>query len=403
MPPAASRHHHRLDERTRAVLAAARIDGTHLRLAEQLTRAEYTPVKQVLQALGGVWTPHVGALVFPEGTDVAALLADTLACGVVPQPARTTAGFVATPTHLAQALCGYPYHDLASLPAGARVLEPSAGTGVLVEAILAANPTVRITAVEPDPQRARTIEGHHHRVHVVGTSVQTYVARHAGAVSFDAAVMNPPFAVPYHPSAWIDHLSLVWTLLAPGARVVALLPASFAHRATSAHQRIRELVAEYGGHQLLGADAFAGTTSPVRTAVVWLTRPLTGGTRSQRCRIPTTPTTDAGTPQRVEEPQVSSVAARTTPVQIWYDTHRQRDRILRYRAQCVGCARLLWGFDDEENDPRGVLGDATVAFSLDPPPGAVADRVGMCSGCAHEEDRYRLARTRAEAIWAGTA
>jgi hypothetical protein len=45
-----------VSERTREVLTAAEIDGTHLRLTEQLSLKEYKAVNTVLEAVGGKWS-----------------------------------------------------------------------------------------------------------------------------------------------------------------------------------------------------------------------------------------------------------------------------------------------------------------------------------------------------------
>ena len=391
-----------IDERTRAVLAAAHIDGTHLRLAEHLTPDEYALVKQILEALGGVWTRSVGALVFPAGTDVAALIGQTLATGRIPLPARTADGFVPTPAALAADLCGYPYHDLAWLPAGARVLEPSAGTGRLVDAILSTNPTVGVTAVEPDPHRAGRIDPRDGQVTVVPASLEEFAARTADTgAGFAAAVLNPPFATPGQPTLWIDHVRLAFHLLAPGARLVAIVPASFAHRTDARHRSLRDLVDQHGGHERLPADAFTAAGTGTATTLIWLTRPVAGDTRAQRCRF--RGYTGAEPPVRVAEPHLTGEAARTAPVQIWYDGSRRHDRILRYRAQCVGCGWLLWGFDDRQDDPRGVLGDFSCGFSLDAVdyhPACRGGSVGLCCRCANDHRRYQTGLARAEAIWA---
>lgn len=125
-----------LDTRTRQILAAAVVDGGRVRLAEQLPADDYEPVGEVLSALGGLWVPAVQAVVFPDGEDPGALIAQTLAAGAVPLHPRAAEGWVRTPDELADELCDYPHSDLRWLPPGSRVLEPSAGVGSLVAAIL---------------------------------------------------------------------------------------------------------------------------------------------------------------------------------------------------------------------------------------------------------------------------
>lgn len=64
------------------------------------------------------------------------------------------------------------------------------------------------------------------------------------------------------------------------------------------------------------------------------------------------------------------------------------------------CGWLLWGFDDGENDPRGVLGDFTSGFSLDAADYDMAGpSIGLCCGCANDSDHYRDSLTKAKTTW----
>jgi SAM-dependent methyltransferase len=386
-----------IDGRTRDILTGAQIDGTHLRLTEQLPPDEYAPVKQILEALGGLWTRRHGALVFPAGTDVASLIADTLTAGYVPLPAQTLDGFVPTPHDLADDICGFPYTDLAWLPPGAPVLEPSAGSGALVNAALRANPGIAVTAVEPNPHRADAVRDGHGEVTVHADTFEEFAARaKAAGDRYAAAVMNPPFAVPGNPSMWIDHVRLAWDLLRPGARLVAVVPNSFNYRSDARHRAIRDLVAEHGGHERLPAAAFKQSGFGVLAYVVWMARPLD----AVPDRFVWRAYTGAVQPVRVAAPRLTAEAVTGAPVQIWYDGWAGRDRTLRYRAQCATCGWLLWGFDDGQNDPRGVLGEFSAGFSLDPDQyGHRGHAVGLCSQCGNTAGPHFAGLARAETYW----
>lgn len=71
-------------------------------------------------------------------------------------------------------------------------------------------------------------------------------------------------------------------------------------------------------------------------------------------------------------------------VLVWHDEWRNRDRVLRWQGPCLGCARQTWAFDDGENDPRGILGDAALWTVI------VEDRMGIevevraCAICAND-------------------
>ncbi|GIE90504.1 methyltransferase [Actinoplanes regularis] len=390
-----SRSH--LTPATRAALEAAHIDGARVRLAEQLPVDDYADVAKVLAALGGLWSPAARATVFPDGTDAALLVKQVLAGGVVPLHPRTAEGWVRTPDDVADDLCSYPHSDLAWLPPGSRVLEPSAGVGSLAAAMLRINPGVAVTAVESNPARAAVCENLDPAITVHTQTFETYAARAmAERVRFDAIVMNPPFSVPSDKALWIEHLRLAWHLLAPGARLVCVVPASIATRGDTRHRDIRTLVEYYGTHEAMPFEAYKPSGTSFSTSVVRMTKPVRSGATPEFLFRPVR----LAAPVRVDEPRFTGEAARTTPVQVWHDSWRRRDRVLRYHGRCAVCGWLLWGADDGENDPRGVLGDFTAGFSL------VADdydqhgpTVGLCCGCGNDGDRYEVGVGIARTHW----
>ncbi len=367
-----------LDDATRRLLVATQISGQQIHLAGQLEPHQFDTVKHILTALGGAWIPRLEAVVFPDGTDPRALLDATLQHAKMPLTAYQADGFYRTPDVLAEQLCTYPYLDLRYLPDDADILEPSAGDGSLVSAILGTNPDLSVTAVEPDPGRVSVLA--HHGVTVEATTFENFAAaaQQTGR-QFAACVMNPPFAVPGNKSIWIDHVLLAWSLLAPGARLAAIVPAGLSFRSDRRHRELRDLAARHGGYRLLEHDAFADAGLGVQTAVMWLIRPL--------AEPVTEPWlfrryTGAETPVAVRAPVLNGEAAVTMPMQIWGDPWAQAHRVLRYRAQCMRCSWLLWSFDDGDNSPLGVLGDCSAWASYHPRTyDMTGPSVGVCTGC----------------------
>ena len=190
---------------------------------------------------------------------------DRTATALKPDP---QAAFYATPASLAAQIIREhtDLHDIAG--AGTWVLEPSAGTGSLVDAIRAANRDVEIVAVEPNQLRADMIRSAARHM-VTFEEFAGYWRTHL----FDLVVMNPPFAVPGNPTIWIDHIQLAWQLLAPGGRLVAIAPNGYVFRDDTKHRAMRELVGEFGGHQELPDDAFAESGTKMRTVVLWADKP----------------------------------------------------------------------------------------------------------------------------------
>lgn len=254
-------------DHVRDILADATIDGTHLTIATQLDRDDYIAVNKVLEALGGKWNRRLRAHVFPA--DPTADINRIIAGDDAPGHAKATEGFVATPPEVAEQIIKLHtnLHDARS----PRVLEPSAGDGALVRAILAANHNARVTAIEPNAQRAAAIVGPN--VRVLLSTFEEHAARNPEP-SYDYAVMNPPFSVPSNRTIWIDHLQLPWELLAPGGRLVCIAPAGYEFRADRRHTHARDLINAHGGHARLTDDAFSDSTAKgIRTVLLWADKP----------------------------------------------------------------------------------------------------------------------------------
>jgi hypothetical protein len=101
-----------------------------------------------------------------------------------------------------------------------RVLEPSAGTGNLSRALIAAgyDPS-QIVQVE---RHIRLSQGLHEFGCVANTCFLEYATSHCpGTVLFERIIMNPPF------SDVRKHVAAARGLLAPGGALVALVPVTF--------------------------------------------------------------------------------------------------------------------------------------------------------------------------------
>ncbi|MGW0248354.1 methyltransferase [Nocardia goodfellowii] len=259
-----------VSDAVRKILATAHIHGNRLVLPTQLSPADYRQVNKVLEAMGGKWNRRERAHIFPE--DPAATIAAAVANGQTPNADNKIAdAYFATPASLATRLVTGEHCGITTLDADTHILEPSAGDGAFVRAILQANPDVRVTAVEPVPERAAAI-GTDPRVTVVVSTFEQFAStapRH-----FAAVVMNPPFALPGQPTVWIDHLHTAWSLLRDGGRLLAIAPAGYTFRSDRRHLAIRELITRHGGHTELPSGAFTSAGTQVNTVVLHARRPL---------------------------------------------------------------------------------------------------------------------------------
>lgn len=253
----------------REALKRAEINGLRVTMP-QVDRKLYAQVNTVLAALGGTWTSKVRAHVFTD--DPTEALAAIIAGDDVDValPARTAEGFVPTPQHVALDLVRN-YCDLEDLGDGWRVLEPSAGDGALISAILDVQPGCTVTAVEPNVDRAAKIPTDP-RVTLVTSRFEDFtddVIADDGEL-FDLVVMNPPFAVPGEPNLWAAHVQYAWSLLKPGGQLAAIVPGSIEWRTGRVFDDLRVWLEDNDGNvQQLGFDAFP----TFKTAFVYATKP----------------------------------------------------------------------------------------------------------------------------------
>lgn len=242
-------------EPVRAVLAEATADGNVVRLpAGQLDRPTYEAVDATLKRMGGRWDRKARGHVFPQ--PAAPLLAALQTTGAVSR--RNSRGDFETPPDVADRLVAAA--GLADLPAGSRVLEPSAGRGALVLAALRANPDLRVTAVELDLTNAAALRGID-GVDVIEADFLDYWA----AAPFAAVIANPPF----HGAAYAKHLRRAHELVTPGGIVTAIVPARYRDRATAAEQWLDEAIAGSGEFAWLPETTFQAAGATVETRLVW--------------------------------------------------------------------------------------------------------------------------------------
>ena len=140
--------------------------------------------------------------------------------------------------------------ELADLFAGCTLLEPSAGTGNLIEAAVGAGVfRSDVTACEINPTLAAGLKDKAGRV-VPGD----FFERNGDLGKFDRILMNPPFD---HGSD-IQHVQHALKFLEEGGRLVAIVAAG---------PRQRQAFAEYKWHDL-PEDSFANQGTGVRTAII---------------------------------------------------------------------------------------------------------------------------------------
>ncbi|MCE6959563.1 DUF4942 domain-containing protein [Cereibacter sphaeroides] len=179
-------------------------------------------------------------------------------------PARDLAFYPTPDAAVAEALQGVWFEP------GMRVLEPSAGSGAFVRALLEKG--VEVDAIEIHPSRVaqlRVLEGPRCRV------IAANFLGHPVNPVYDRVVMNPPFSG----TEWMKHVRHAFDFLKPGGKLVAILPASAEVNETAQHLAFRRWAEKEGAGRYydrmwrdLPPESFASVGTRINTVVLTLVR-----------------------------------------------------------------------------------------------------------------------------------
>lgn len=237
------------------ILARGRCDHDTYFLPEgQLDRRLYEQVDRVLRALGARWDRRARAHVGVAGLHEALAQALETLEAVDQVIAR---GFFPTPRAVADRVW-----TAAQVEPQHRVLEPSAGDGDLLAPLDL--DVLTLTLVECAEVCVPTLRRRFPGATVDCADFLTWRAPHV----FDRIVMNPPFGKGIE----IEHLLKARAVLAPGGRVVAIMPASFewAQRPVRTVRAREALLTAGGTIESLPARSFAASGTLVSTVLaVW--------------------------------------------------------------------------------------------------------------------------------------
>lgn len=195
---------------TITILNNCTVEGNVVKLPEgQLDRKDYEAVAKALQGIGGKWNKKANGFMFPS--DPTERLAQIQ--GGEKINLKKEFQFFATPAKLADLLVG-----MADIREGNRILEPSAGQGAIIEAIIRSGYKLTdIDAVELMPDNIKILR--EKRVDVFeGDFLQ--IAKYKDFISeFDRVIANPPFTK----NQDIDHVRAMYDCLKKGGRLVSIM------------------------------------------------------------------------------------------------------------------------------------------------------------------------------------
>lgn len=260
----------KIDPAVLSVLSRATTIGLALRLPEQLDRQLYVQTDKVLKALGGTWNRAVKAHLFVG--PAAEAIEPALLTGEVTTAAEL--GYFPTPDAIAARLVGdlCKSRHIQSLTREPHILEPSAGTGALVRALLEhAGASFLVDAVEIDRGREATLRELMRqwsaRLALLGAEVGgDFLALNPRfKLAYDGVVMNPPFSRQQD----IAHVRHAWEFLRPGGRLVAIMSNGITFREDRTAADFRRWLSERnGGWTGLPDGAFKTSGAGVRAVVV---------------------------------------------------------------------------------------------------------------------------------------
>lgn len=155
-------------------------------------------------------------------------------------------------------------HQFSSL-AGKRILEPSCGTGAIMEALVRAGANADdMLGVEVDLGRAMAARRKRFSV------LHANFLETAFNKQFDMVVMNPPF----YGRHYVKHVRHAWSLLAPGGTLVAILPATARYDHGLLDDLVKEGARRYdGAWGDLPVGSFSESGTNINTTVLTLHKP----------------------------------------------------------------------------------------------------------------------------------
>ena len=253
----------------RAVLERGiEIEGATLKIPAQLDRVLYMKVMKVLTALDIVWSKSMKVHVF--GGDGEGRIERALIAGEA--TTDRDVGFFATPPALADRIARFVVPE--AVPEAFTVLEPSAGEGAIVSALVKRGASVH--AIEWDLRRRQTLRDWFIPDPVGVSPFDDFMkyqsnptARGSGTIlAFEAIAANPPFCK-VGLGDHVDHLALMLELLTPGGRLACVMPASLLFREDRRYVSLRmKIAANKGRIEALPAQSFKASGTNVNTCVV---------------------------------------------------------------------------------------------------------------------------------------
>ncbi len=155
--------------------------------------------------------------------------------------------------------------ELAGIELGMKVLEPSAGNGMLADAAKSQGADVEVVELASDLSDILKEKGHK----VVGDDFLAFTGK-----GYDRIVMNPPFSNDMD----IDHVRHAYDMLKPGGKMVAVMSSMAGERSNNKNRAFKDWLAELNATEEMdpeGTFKESMNQTGVRTKTVEIEKPLT--------------------------------------------------------------------------------------------------------------------------------
>lgn len=236
------------------VLQNCTIEGNVVFLPEgQLDRKLYVEVAKTLEILGGKWNKREKGFLFEENP---AELLDSAIQGT-PINAKKEYQFFPTPKELAYRLVA-----LAEIEAGMTILEPSAGRGSIIEALLD-KAKHSIWAYELMPLNFAYLQRKYDNKVILGQGDFL-----DNALLFDRIVANPPFSK----NRDIKHIRKMYESLVEGGKLVSICSTHYLNCDNREEKEFRKFLSDTNAVVTpveVGAFKASGTLIPTVIIEIW--------------------------------------------------------------------------------------------------------------------------------------
>ena len=230
---------------------------------QQLDRSLYLEVKKAIEKIGGKWTGgKVSGFVF--NSDPTEILSE-IATGKK-RNLKKEAQFFATPKAIAEKIVGY-----AEIKKDELILEPSAGHGAIIDAILKhSNKSNNIFYCEKDIDNVPVLLKKYKDVeNVFYMNPLNDDFLNLESSKFDKIIANPPFSK----NQDIDHIRKMYDMLADGGRIVTIASTHWRHSKNKKETEFRTWLAKKNvSIEYLPASTFKESGTQIETSIITINK-----------------------------------------------------------------------------------------------------------------------------------